>query len=101
IEDVLSKSKTHQPGVVEFFLNIIPNSIVDAFARGDIVQVLFFSVLFGFALSAMGERGRPLVLVLEQLAEALMKIIGFVVKLAPIAALGAIAYTTASLGLEA
>jgi aerobic C4-dicarboxylate transport protein len=63
--------------------------------------VLFFSVLFGFALSAMGERGRPLVLILEQLAEALMKIIGFVVRLAPIAAFGAIAYTTASLGLEA
>jgi aerobic C4-dicarboxylate transport protein len=88
-------------GVVDFFLNVIPSSVVDAFARGDIVQVLFFSVLFGFALSAMGGRGRPLVQVLEQLAEALMKIIGFIVQLAPVAAFGAIAYTTASLGLEA
>ena len=88
-------------GLVDFFLNVIPSSIVDAFARGDIVQVLFFSVLFGFALSAMGERGRPLVLLLEQLADALMKLIGFIIKLAPLAAFGAIAYTTASLGLEA
>jgi len=87
-------------GLVDFFMNIIPGSIVDAFARGDIVQVLFFSVLFGFGLSALGERGRPLIQLLEQLSEALMKIIGFVVRLAPIAAFGAIAYTTASLGAK-
>jgi aerobic C4-dicarboxylate transport protein len=99
IQHYVTQSQGH--GLADFLLNVIPSSVVDAFARGDIVQVLFFSVLFGFALAAMGERGRPLVLVLEQLAEALMKIIGFVVKLAPIAAFGAIAYTTASLGLEA
>src|SRR6266550_296236 len=99
VQNYVTQSKGN--GLVEFFMNVIPSSIVDAFARGDIVQVLFFSVLFGFALSAMGERGRPLVQVLEQLAEALMKIVGFIVRLAPIAAFGAIAYTTASLGLEA
>ncbi len=94
-------TQAHGHGLVDFFLSVIPSSVVDAFARGDIIQVLFFSVLFGFALSAMGERARPLVHVLEQLAEALMKIIAFIVKLAPIAAFGAIAYTTASLGIEA
>lgn len=99
IQSYVTQSKPQ--GVTEFFLSIIPSSIVDAFARGDIVQVLFFSVLFGFALAALGERGRPLLHLLEQLAEVLMKIIGFVVKLAPIAAFGAIAYTTASLGLGA
>lgn len=88
-------------GVADFFLSVIPGSIVDAFARGDIVQVLFFSVLFGFALAALGENGRPMVQLLEQLSEVLMKIIGFIVKLAPLAAFGAIAYTTASLGLGA
>ncbi len=93
-------TQTESHGLADFFLNIIPSSIVDAFARGDIIQVLFFSVLFGFALSALGERGRPLVRLLEQLAEALMKVIGFIVKLAPLAAFGAIAYTTASLGVE-
>jgi len=99
IQTYVTQQRAH--GVAEFFLNIIPRSAVDAFARGDIVQVLFFSVLFGFALSAMGERGRPLLDLLERVAETLMKIIGFVVKLAPIAAFGAIAYTTASLGLRA
>src|SRR5688572_1807716 len=99
IQHYVTQSKGH--GVVDFFLNVIPSSIVDAFARGDIIQVLFFSVLFGFALSAIGERGRPVVQLLEQLSDVLMKIIGFIVRLAPIAAFGAIAYTTASLGIGA
>jgi len=98
IQNVVAPAKAH--GLVDFFLDVIPGSVVDAFARGDIIQVLFFSLLFGFALSAMGDRGRPLVQLLEQLADALMKIIGFIVKLAPLAAFGAIAYTTASLGVE-
>src|SRR5262245_39416629 len=71
IQSYVNQTKTHS--VTEFFLSVIPSSIIDAFARGDIVQVLFFSVLFGFALSAMGERGRPLVATLEQISEALMK----------------------------
>ena len=99
VQNYVSQSKGH--GLIDFFLNIIPGSIVDAFARGDIVQVLLFSVLFGFAISAMGERGRPLLDLLERLAESLMKLMGFIVKLAPIAAFGAIAYTTASLGFGA
>src|SRR5215204_1740974 len=84
----------------EFLLNVIPNSIVDAFARGEIIQVLFFAVLFGFALSLLGERGKPLVTLLEHLADVLMKMIGMIVKLAPLAAFGAIAYTTATLGIK-
>jgi aerobic C4-dicarboxylate transport protein len=99
IQNYVTQAQGH--GVVDFFLNVIPSSVVDAFARGDIIQVLFFSVLFGFALSAMGERAQPLVQVLERLAEALMKLIAFIVRLAPVAAFGAIAYTTSSLGLEA
>jgi aerobic C4-dicarboxylate transport protein len=99
IQNYVTQSKPQ--GLTEFFLSVIPSSIVDAFARGDIVQVLFFSVLFGFALSALGESGRPLMHLLEQLSEVLMRIIGFIVKLAPVAAFGAIAYTTASLGLGA
>jgi aerobic C4-dicarboxylate transport protein len=99
IANYVAPAKGH--GLVDFFMNVIPGSIVDAFARGDIVQVLFFSVLFGFALSALGDRGRPIVQLLEQLAEALMKIIGYIVQLAPVAAFGAIAYTTASLGAKA
>lgn len=99
IQNYVSQSKPQ--GITEFFLSVIPSSSVDAFARGDIVQVLFFSVLFGFALSALGERGRSLVHLLKELSEVMMKIIGYIVKLAPLAAFGAIAYTTASLGIGA
>ncbi len=98
IQNYLSTAKTH--GFIEFFMNIIPTSVVDAFAKGDIIQVLFFSIFFGFALSSMGEMSRPIVLFLEHLAEALMKMMGFIVKLAPIAAFGAIAFTTGSLGFD-
>jgi aerobic C4-dicarboxylate transport protein len=98
IQSYLTTAKTH--GVVDFFMQVIPSSIVDAFAKGDIIQVLFFSVLFGFALSTMGNANKPIVHLLEQIVNALMKMIGFIVKLAPIAAFGAIAYTTGSLGME-
>ncbi len=100
IQRYVTSADMHGHGVVEFFLDIIPSSIVDAFARGDVMQVLFFSLLFGFALSVMGTRARPIVQLLEQFFEALMKIMGFIVKLAPLAAFGAIAYTTATLGVK-
>ncbi|MDB6025286.1 MAG: C4-dicarboxylate transporter DctA [Verrucomicrobiales bacterium] len=98
IQSYLTAAQTH--GFVEFLMNIIPTSVVDAFAKGDIIQVLFFSILFGFALSAMGETSRPVVLLLEHLANALMKMMSFIVKLAPIAAFGAIAYTTGKTGFK-
>ena len=99
IQRYVSSADSQGHGVVEFLLNIIPASVIDAFARGDIIQVLFFSLLFGFALAVMGARSRPIVHLLEQLAEALMKIMGFIVKLAPLAAFGAIAFTTADFGI--
>lgn len=101
VQNYVASAQSQSHGVVEFILNVIPGSMVDAFARGDIVQVLFISLLFGFALLALGERGRPFVDLLEQVADVLMKIIGFIVKLAPLAAFGAIAFTTAKFGAEA
>lgn len=98
IQNYLTTAKTH--GFVDFMMGVIPSSIVDAFAKGDIIQVLFFSVLFGFALSTMGEANKPIVNLLDQIANALMKMIGFIVKLAPLAAFGAIAFTTGSLGMD-
>jgi aerobic C4-dicarboxylate transport protein len=100
IKSYIATAEAQSHGVVDFFMNVIPTSIVDAFARGEIVQVLFFSVLFGFALSTMGTRAQPIVHLLGHLSEALMKLIGFIVKLAPIAAFGAIAFTTAKLGFK-
>lgn len=98
VEPYLTTAKSH--GVVDFLLNIIPSSVVGAFAQGDILQVLFFSVLFGIALGALGEANRPVVYGLEQISNALMKIIGMIVRLAPVAAFGAIAFTIGQFGLE-
>jgi aerobic C4-dicarboxylate transport protein len=96
LETYTTAAKTY--GTVEFLLNIIPTSIVGAFAQGDMLQVLFISVLFGIALAAIGEANRPLVLALEQISNALMKIIGMIVRLAPLAAFGAMAFMLGSFG---
>ena len=85
--------------VVDFFLNIIPSSIVGAFATGDVIQVLFFSVLFGLGLAMLGEANRPVVALLEPISNALMKMIGMIVRLAPIAAFGALAFTVGKFGI--
>jgi aerobic C4-dicarboxylate transport protein len=86
---------------VEFFTHIVPSSAVDAFARGDVLQVVFFAVLFGVALAAMGERGRPLADVLERLSEVIFRIVALVMKVAPIGAFGAMAYTIGAFGVRA
>jgi len=86
-------------GVVEFLMNIIPNSIVGAFAQGEVIQVLFFSVLFGLALASLGDAGKPVIYALDQISHALFRMIGFIVKLAPIAAFGAFAFTIGKFGL--
>ncbi|MDQ6633465.1 MAG: dicarboxylate/amino acid:cation symporter [Gemmatimonadota bacterium] len=86
---------------VEFFTHIVPSSAVDAFARGDVLQVVFFAVLFGVALAAMGDRGRPLSDVLERLSEVIFRIVALVMKGAPIGAFGAMAYTIGAFGVRA
>jgi aerobic C4-dicarboxylate transport protein len=83
---------------VDFVLHIIPDSAVGAFASGDILQVLLFSVLFGFALMALGERGRKLREIIEEGAHAVFGVIAIVVKAAPIGAFGAMAYTIGRYG---
>src|SRR5882757_8893868 len=83
---------------VDFVLNIIPDSVVGALARGDILQVLLFAILFGFALMAMGERGARLRGVIDDTAHAIFGVIGIVMKAAPIGAFGAMAYTIGKFG---
>lgn len=82
-----------------FLLNIIPTSVVDAFAKGDMLQVLFFSVLFGYALHAFGERGKPVFVLIERLSHVLFGIVGVVMKVAPIGAFGAMAFTIGKHGV--
>jgi aerobic C4-dicarboxylate transport protein len=86
-------------GAVGFILHIIPSTLFGAFSEGDILQVLVIAVLFGAALSLVGERGQPVAHFIEVVTEILFKIIGFIVRLAPLGVFGAIAYTVGSYGV--
>ena len=90
-----AKSQT----MTDFVLNIIPNTAVDAFAKGDILQVLLFAILFGFALSILGERGRPVTKLIDDLSHVIFGIVGLIMKVAPIGAFGAMAFTIGKFGL--
>lgn len=92
-----AKAQSH--GTVDFLMNIIPNSVVDAFAKGDILQVLFFAILFGFALSMLGERGKVVFKLIDEVAHVLFGIVGVIMKAAPIGAFGAMAFTIGKFGL--
>ena len=83
----------------DFVLHIIPTTVVDAFAKGDILQVLLVSLLFGFALSAMGKRAKPLVDLLDGLMHAVFGVVNIVMRLAPLGAFGAMAYTIGKYGV--
>lgn len=84
---------------VDFLLNIIPTSAVDAFAKGDILQVLLFALLFGFSLAAMGKLGEDVALFIDKISQVLFGIVATVMKLAPIGAFGAMAFTIGKYGI--
>ena len=86
---------------VGFLLNVIPTTIVDAFAKGEILQVLFFSVLFGLALLHFGEKGQPLCKIIDQFTHTLFGVVGIIMRVAPIGAFGAMAYTIGQFGIGA
>src|SRR6202041_1384306 len=88
-------------GVTEFLMHIIPTTAVDAFAKGDILQVLLVSILFGFALSAIGARAKPLLDLLESLTRAVLKVVNMLMRFAPIGAFGAMAFTVGKYGIAA
>ena len=85
--------------ITEFLVHIIPNTIVDAFAKGDILQVLLVSLLFGFALSVAGPRCKPLVDTLAALTQAVFGVVSILMRFAPIGAFGAMAFTIGKYGL--
>jgi len=86
-------------GTVDFLLNVIPTSVVDAFAKGEILQVLLFSVLFGFALHKFGGRGTMVFDFIEKTSHVLFDIVGIIMKVAPIGAFGAMAFTIGKYGV--
>lgn len=95
---VFANQAKHVVGISEFLLDVIPASAINGFARGDILQILFFSVVFGCGLAAIGEAGRPAVDVIEGASKALFWIVGLAMKIAPIAAFGAMAFTVGQFG---
>ena len=92
-------AKAHAQSTVEFILNIIPNTFIDAFAKGDILQVLLIAILFGFSLAAAGEKGKPVFDFVEQVSHVLFGIVNTVMKLAPLGAFGAMAFTIGKYGV--
>ncbi|WP_044874768.1 dicarboxylate/amino acid:cation symporter [Pseudomonas sp. LFM046] len=88
-----------QQSTIAFLLNVIPATIVGAFASGDILQVLFFSVIFAFALQRMGEYGKPILEFIDRIAHVMFGIINLIMKLAPIGAFGAMAFTIGQYGV--
>jgi aerobic C4-dicarboxylate transport protein len=86
-------------GTVEFLLDIIPRSVVGAFAEGEILQVLLFSILFGFALHHMGGRGTVVFDFIEKLSQVIFAVVGMIMRAAPIGAFGAMSYTVGKYGL--
>ncbi|SDJ36762.1 aerobic C4-dicarboxylate transport protein [Pseudomonas delhiensis] len=92
-------SAGEKQSTIEFLLNIIPNTVVGAFANGDILQVLFFSVLFGYALHRMGNYGQPIFQFIERFTQVMFNIINVIMKVAPIGAFGAMAFTIGAYGV--
>lgn len=92
-------TSTHLTSTVDFLMNIIPKTIVGAFAGGEILQVLFFSVLFGFALHKFGGRGTLIFDVIEKSSHVLFQMVGMIMRVAPLGAFGAMAFTIGKYGL--
>jgi aerobic C4-dicarboxylate transport protein len=96
---VENASKVKSTGTVEFLLKLIPSTFFAAFANGDVLQVLVIAVMFGCALGLLGAPARPVLTFIEQTSHVLFKMMFFIVKLAPLGVLGAIAFTTGKYGV--
>jgi len=84
---------------IDFVMHIVPSSVVDAFAKGDILQIVFFAVLFGIAVTALGAHAKPLTDVLDRLSHVFFRIVQIIMKVAPLGAFGAMAFTVGNFGL--
>ncbi|WP_159950790.1 dicarboxylate/amino acid:cation symporter [Rhizobium sp. 18065] len=92
-------AKAHDSTIIGFLMNIIPTTIVGAFADGDILQVLFFSILFGISLALVGERGKPVTDFLHAVIAPIFKLVAILMKAAPIGAFGAMSFTIGKYGI--
>ncbi|CAN7554421.1 dicarboxylate/amino acid:cation symporter [Bosea sp. LjRoot9] len=92
-------AKAHDQSTVAFLMAIIPDTVVGAFANGEILQVLFFALLFAFGLQMIGERGKPVLKFVDDISHVFFKIVGIIMKAAPIGAFGAMAFTIGKFGI--
>jgi aerobic C4-dicarboxylate transport protein len=97
VADYAGQAKSQN--IPEFILHIIPTTVVDAFAKGDILQVVFVALLFGLALSALGDRCKPLVTLLDSLTQAVFGVVNILMRFAPLGAFGAMAFTVGKYGI--
>jgi aerobic C4-dicarboxylate transport protein len=97
IQGFVAKSK--EQSTLQFLMDIIPNTVIGAFAQGEILQVLFFAILFAFGLQQLGERGKVLLGVIDQASHAFFGVVGIIMKVAPIGAFGAMAFTIGKYGV--
>lgn len=99
ISQYVSQAKESGHGFVDFVSSIIPDSVVGAMAKGDLLPILFFAVLFGLAAASLGEKAEPVIKLFEQLTDIFFKIVNMIMKFSPIAAFGAMAYTIGQFGV--
>jgi aerobic C4-dicarboxylate transport protein len=93
--------QSRQSSVADFLLQIVPTTVIDAFAKGEILPIVFVSVLFGYVLSRLGERGKPIRTLIDATSHLVFGIINVLMRLAPLGAFGAMAYTIGRFGLSA
>ncbi|MBF8419056.1 C4-dicarboxylate transporter DctA [Heyndrickxia coagulans] len=98
VSQFVTQAKDSEHGFIGFISGIIPESIAGAFVKGDLLPILFFAVLFGVAAASLGERAKPVIRFFEDITEIFFKIVGIVMKVSPIAAFGAMAYTVGQFG---
>ncbi len=95
-----TKAAEESSGFVDFLVNIVPDNVIAAFAKGELLPILFFAVLFGFALAAMGKNGKPILQLFDKFTNVFFGIVNMIMKFSPIAAFGAMSYTIGKFGIS-
>jgi aerobic C4-dicarboxylate transport protein len=94
-----TKQAAQSQGFVDFLANIVPDNVIGAFAKGDMLPVLFFSVLFGLAMTGLGEKAKPVLNLFEKINEIFFRLVGIIMRFSPVAAFGAMSYTIGKFGI--
>ncbi|MED4607906.1 dicarboxylate/amino acid:cation symporter, partial [Paenibacillus validus] len=94
-----AKAAEANHGIVDFLVGVVPDNVVAAMAGGDLLPILFFAILFGLSMTAMGEKAQPIIQLFDKLSQAFFGVVNMVMKVSPIAAFGAMSYTIGKFGI--